>query len=158
MSDLQTTRFTPPESRSFRLEWFLSVIAALNCIIVVAVIVINSNPEGNFDLATQWPFPLLYFIEIVSIGILSLVAVGSLQWLEKPNWSAVFWVCSGLLLSFVILGAWTIGFFLVPAMVIFILLGIMSDKRTGNDIPLHIVFFVAAAVVQAIIVFLTLIG
>jgi hypothetical protein len=158
MNDIKPQSNIPGENKSFRVEWSLSSFAALNCFLVVVIFAFINNPDQISDFSSQWPFPILYFIEIIAIGIVGFIAVGFLQRQEKSNWSAIFWICSGILLSFVILGAWTIGFFLLPAMVVYLVLGILSDKRTGNDIPRHLIFLVGAGIAQSLIVFLTLIG
>ena len=158
MQDIKSPEKFSSENKSLRVEWILSSIAALNCIVVVVLFAFINNPDKITDFSNQWPFPILYFIEIIAVGVVGIIAMGYLHRQENSNWSAIFWICSGILLSFVILGAWTIGFFLLPAMVVYLVLGILSDKRTGNDIPRHLIYFVAAGITQALFVFLTLIG
>jgi len=152
----------PTESKSEnkfrRLEWLLSSIAAINCIGVVIAFSFTNNTITIEGILSQWPFPLIYFIEIASLGIIGLVAVAKIQLNLKSNWSGVPWVCSGVLFAFVILGAWTIGLFLLPAMILFLVTGILVDKKTGGEIPLHLVYFVSAGIAQAALVFLTLFG
>jgi hypothetical protein len=158
MNDIESQNIPSSKKEFHLMEWILSIIAALNCAIVVGVFASLNSPDFLTTFSSLWPFPMIYFIEIITIGIIGLVAVGNLKTQEKSNWSASFWICSGIILAFVILGAWTIGFFILPAMVIYLVLGILTDKRTENDIPLHLVFFVAAGISQAIFVFLTLFG
>lgn len=57
-----------------------------------------------------FPFPGLYFVEIGLAGLMAAYSIFSRRWMLVP------WVVSGILLAFVILGAWTIGFYLTPAM------------------------------------------
>ncbi|MBE9475169.1 MAG: hypothetical protein IMY85_09790 [Chloroflexi bacterium] len=52
-------------------------------------------------------------------------------------------------MALVILGAWTIGFYLIPAMILFSIVGILADKRTQGDLALHLIFYVSAGIVQA---------
>ncbi|HUV26636.1 MAG TPA: hypothetical protein VMW34_04650 [Anaerolineales bacterium] len=140
------------------LEWLFSILAVINCILVVITFSTFNISFSTEGILSQWPFPIIYFIEIVSLSIIGLVAVGKLNGDVKSNWSGVPWICSGILLAFVILGAWTIGFFLLPAMILFLIIGILADKRTQGDIPLHLIYFVAAGIAQAVIVFLSLFG
>jgi hypothetical protein len=158
MSNNQPPNREKNHKKALLTEWILSIIAAFNCFFVVVLFTSFTSQNLIQGFSSLWPFPLIYFIEIMSIGVIGIAAMFRLQRQEKSNWSAVFWVCSGLLLSFVILGAWTIGFYLIPAMVVYLVLGIISDKRIGNDIPRHVVFFVAAGFIQATFVLLTLIG
>ena len=157
MSNLEHQSKDSSEKKSLRLEWILSIIAALTCIIAVIMFAFTNTSNFAEGLMSQWPFPLIYFIEISAIGVISILSMGIIQRQGKSEWSAVFWIFSGMLLSFVILGAWTIGFFLLPAMIIFLLVGIRIDKKTGNDIPRHLIYFVAGGIAQALLVFLTLI-
>ena len=105
-----------------------------------------------------WPFPLLYFIEITLLGLLPLIALGMIGNDPISKWSGVPWTCSGILVAFVILGAWTIGFYFIPAMITFLITGILVDKRLQGDIALHIIFFVSAGIGQAVFVLISLLG
>lgn len=138
------------------LEWIFCLLGVLNCIIVlIAFIPSQLSSEG---LISIWPLPFIYFIEIAVLGILCLVSVGIQREKLNSKWSGVPWICSGVLLAFVILGAWTIGFFLIPALILFLLVGIMIDRRLQGDIALHLIFFVSAGLAQASIVFVTFLG
>lgn len=156
----QRTPRSYPEAikKSHLLEWFLTLVAAINCVVVVVVFAILNSPDFIADLPNLWPFPMIYFIEIITIAVICTIALWVIQKTYKSNWSIIFWISSGILLSFVILGAWTIGFFLIPAMVILLILGIRSDRRLNNDIPRNIIYFVSAGIGQSLVVFLSFIG
>lgn len=136
------------------MEWVMSILGAMNCILV-AVIFMMPNITGA-GLTSIWPFPLIYFIEISVLGIVCVIAVGKLRNNLESRWSGIPWICSGVLLALVILGAWTIGFFLIPAMILFLIVGILADRRTQGNIALHLIFYVSAGVIQASLVFITL--
>lgn len=156
MTHSKPTSDRSPNSRRRSLEWLFSIIGALNCILV-AVLFTNSQITG-VGLTNIWPLPLIYFVEIFILGIVCLIAVAMLRHNSVSRWSGIPWICSGVLLALVILGAWTIGFYLIPAMILFLIVGILVDKRTQDDITLHLIFFVSAGIVQASLVFLTLFG
>jgi hypothetical protein len=158
MTNKDSSTSRPPVKNRRTLEWIFSILGALNCIIVVVVFTISQLPQPGGILLDIWPFPLFYFIEISIIGILSVIAVSMLGSNTKSAWSAVPWVCSGILVAFVILGAWTLGFYLIPAMLLFLFVGIFADRRTLGDTPLHIIFYVVGALSQATFVFLTLLN
>ncbi len=158
MTNTGSTNIPKPVTSRRKLEWAFSILAALNCIIVVLFFSIAELQYPVGELLTIWPFPLLYFIEILIISILCMVAVGMLNTNSKSLWSAIPWICSGFLLAFIVLGAWTIGFFLIPAMLLLLFVGIFVDRRTQGDIPLHIIFYVGGAIAQASFVLLTLIS
>ena len=145
-----------PRLRSF--EWVFSVLGALNCVLVSILFSFSQIQLPDGDLSKIWPFPAIYFIEIITLGIMCVIAVAKNQNLPKSIWSGIPWICSGILLAFVILGAWTIGFFLIPAMVLFLFVGIMADRRIKGDIPLHLIYFVSGGIAQSILVFFTFIS
>jgi len=101
---------------------------------------------------------MIYFMEIISIGIIGLIATVIALREDNSNWSAALWVSSGILLTFVILGSWTIGFFLFPAMLCYLILGINIDRNIGGDIPRQLVIFVIAGISQAVLVLITFFG
>ena len=158
MDEINTSESQPPVKNRRSLEWIFSILGALNCIIVVVMFTISQIPQPGGVLLDIWPFPLFYFIEITIIGILPLVVVSVLRTNSKSAWSALPWICSGILVAFVILGAWTIGFYLIPAMLLFLFVGIFVDRRTQGEIPLHIIFYTAGGISQATFVFLTLLN
>jgi len=148
----------PHLSRPSPLQWGLSIVAALNCFVVVTVFAFNNTPDFPQGLLSFWPFPMIYFMEIISIGIIGLIATIKAQQEGKSNWPAALWISSGILLTFVILGSWTIGFFLFPALVCYLILGINIDRKIGGDIPRQLVIFVIAGICQAVLVLVTFFG
>lgn len=147
-----------PSPRSRTLEWVFSGLGALNCIVISILFSLSQIQLPDGDFSSIWPYPAIYFIEIIILGILCVIAVAKNQ--NQPNsfWSGIPWICSGILMAFVILGAWTIGFFLIPAMVLFLLVGTMSDRKIKGDIALHLIYFVSAGIGQSILVLFTFIS
>ena len=155
-SESQPNHRQNPRLRS--LEWVFSVLGALNCVLVSILFSFSQIQLPDGDLSNIWPFPAIYFFEIITLGIMCIIAVSKNQNQPKSIWSGIPWICSGILLAFVILGAWTIGFFLIPAMVLFLFVGIMNDRRIKGDIPLHLIYFVSGGIAQSILVFFTFIS
>lgn len=147
-----------PSPRSRTLEWVFSGLGALNCIVISILFSLSQIQLPDGDFSSIWPFPAIYFFEIIILGILCVIAVAKNQNQPKSIWSGIPWICSGILLAFVILGAWTIGFFLIPAMVLFLLVGTMSDRKIKGDIALHLIYFVSAGIGQSILVLFTFIS
>lgn len=142
--------------RKSTLEIILALIGAINCFAVPIIYAFSAqtNPPSNFFSLFELPTPGLYFIELVLIGVLGLLAGIKKQHQPSVFWSVIPWISSGILLTFVILGAWTIGFFLIPAMIAFLVLGILVDRRLKGEIALHVIYFVSAGIAQAVIVFI----
>jgi hypothetical protein len=123
-------------------EWILAIVAASVCFAAARVF------SRQDDLL---PLPGLYLIEIVLAGGLGLTAVAKSR-TDVPGWSLIPWVAAGVLLAFVILGAWTIGLFIAPAAVALFLAGYLADLRLGRRVAPHVAAFLGAAMVQASIV------
>jgi hypothetical protein len=157
-----TSLESPPadiKNPRFRLfEWIFSSLGAVNCIVIPILFSYSQIQFSAGGFSNIWPLPGIYFIEIISLGIFCVIAVAMNKDGKKSFWSVIPWICSGILLAFVILGAWTIGFFLIPAMILFLLVGINTDRRTKGDIALHLIYFVSAGIAQSIIVFLTFVN
>ena len=146
-----------PNPRLRSLEWVFSVLGAINCILISILFSLSQIQLPDGDLSNIWPLPAIYFLEIITLGIICVISVAKNQDQPKSFWSGIPWICSGILFAFVILGAWTIGFYLIPAMVLFLIVGILADRRINGDFALHLIYFVSGGIAQSILVFLTLI-
>jgi MFS family permease len=82
----------------------LAVFGALNGILVSLLF--------GFSQTDLWLLPGLYFVELGLLGALATVAT----WQTIPMWEPYLWAIAGVMLVFVILGAWSIGLFLIPAL------------------------------------------
>jgi hypothetical protein len=138
------------------LEWLFSALGAFNCLIVPVLFTFSMFPQPEDYLIGFWPFPAIYFAEIALFGLGCLVSVAKNNPDRGSPWNYLPWISAGGLLAFVILGAWTIGFFLIPAMLFFIGVGIISDARKKDNLALHFIFFIVSAMIQALIVLFVL--
>lgn len=122
------------------LEKLLALVGTAVCVGVPFLFIPGQQP--------LYPLPGLYFLEIVGLGLVALV---SLLFDHPPasQWAAVPYGAAGVLLAFVVLGAWTIGFFLAPACVAFSLAGVSADRRRGRPMIRHLAIFLIAAFAQA---------
>ena len=111
------------------LEWLAAVIGAANCVIVPLLF---AQPGGR-----DFPFPGLYFIEIVLLGVAVVLYV------------ALRSAAAGIILAFVILGGFSIGYFLIPAFLAFTFVGVVADRQTGGPIARHFGLLLVAAIAQA---------
>lgn len=120
-------------------EWLAALVGAINCILVPALF---AQPGGM-----DFPFPGLYFIEIAALGVLVLGFI-ALRPRLSLRWNALPWLAAGIVLAFVILGGFSIGPFLIPALLAFIATGILVDWQTGGAIARNVGLLFVAAVVQ----------
>jgi hypothetical protein len=125
------------------LEWIAAAIGAITCAVVPFLFVTNQQP--------LFPLPGLYFIEIMLLGLLVLVATAA----RPTRWGNLMpWVAAGVLLAFVILGGFSIGPPLIPALVTFVIVGVLADWQTGGNMALHLALFLSVAVIQAMLMLL----
>ena len=152
MADNQLPIQSDPDEVPPARTWLLAVLTALYCLIVVFLFASSQVSTGS----SLWPFPGLYFLEIILFASLGLISIAKNSPPGKLIWTSLPWIGAGGLLSFVILGAWTIGFYLIPPMFLSIGVGVIEDRRKKDNLPLHIILYLAAAFVQAAIVLLVL--
>ena len=114
------------------LKWLTALTGAFDCLAVAFLFSLNQSIPGK-PFANLWPIPGLYFIELIALAGLAIAFI-----VEQPK-PTVFssprvpWVSAGIILAFVILGAWSIGPFLLPALLAFLLLGVLEDlSRSFN--------------------------
>jgi hypothetical protein len=93
----------------------------------------------------MWPLPALYFIEMVTLSIMS--AFSFLR--GAPYAQFITWSAAGSISAFSILGAFSVGFFYLPVALLFVLISIISDVRNKQNVVAHLGVFVIAGIVQA---------
>ena len=125
-------------------EWIAALVGAVNCIYVPLAV-------------NQWDFPLpsLYFVEIFLLGLMVIVFVA---WRTQFNerWYLVPWIAAGIILAFVVLGGFSIGFFLIPAFLAFIVVGILADLQSGNSKAAHLAALIIAALAQSAVMYVAI--
>jgi len=138
------------------LEWIFAILGAVDCIAVSILFSLSQLSSPAAGIRDILPLPGLYFLELSALGILLVVKLYRGD-PERGFWKLLPWAGSGLLLAFVILGALSIGIFLVPAMLSYLGLGILSFGRSGESLGRGFGIFILAALIQALIFYLFLI-
>ncbi|HSL44374.1 MAG TPA: hypothetical protein VK897_13140 [Anaerolineales bacterium] len=120
-------------------ERVLAMLAAVLCLTITILFWWSIS-----SYQTMWPFPALYFIEIVILSILSafLFVRGD------PRGPFLTWGAAGVIGVFSILAAFSVGFFYFPFAVIFAIISITSDVRNKKHIPAHLGTFFIAGIAQ----------
>jgi hypothetical protein len=59
------------------------------------------------------------------------------------------YIAAGVFMAFVILGAFSVGFFYLPVALIFAIISITSDIRNKQHLPAHLGICLAAGLIQA---------
>jgi hypothetical protein len=124
------------------IEWVFIFLGTASCVLVVLVF---AAQQPN-DL---WPAPGLYFIEIILLALAALISKFFDTQPEKRDYNIITWIAAGALLAFVILGGFSIGPYLFPAMISFGLAGAAADVRRERPIFPRLGLVLVAAVVQA---------
>jgi hypothetical protein len=135
------------------LEWIFAIIGAVDCIAVSILFSLSQLSSPAAGVREILPLPGLYFLELSALGILLVVKLYRND-PEGSFWRLLPWAGSGLLLAFVILGSLSIGIYLVPAMLSYLGLGILSFRRVGESLGQGFGIFILAALLQALIVYL----
>lgn len=135
-----------PKSNLLRpLAWLAALAGAFTCILVPALF---AQPGGR-----DFPLPGLYFLEIALLGVFVMLFVARQSQLGA-RWHALPWLTAGIILAFVILGAFSFGFYLIPALVAFVVVGILADRQAGGATAQHVGLLFVAAVIQAAVMLL----
>lgn len=119
-------------------QWLAALVGALNCVLVPAL----------FAEQNAFPLPGLYFIQIVLVG-LGVLGVVAAQPEKGSTWLAWPWAAAGVMLAFVILGGFSIGPYLIPAFLAFVVTGVLVDRPSGGAMARHVGLLLVAAVIQA---------
>ena len=98
----------------------LAALGALNC---ASVAVVTWLSVASYQ--SMWPFPALFLIETTILGIGGV-------WLvyQHTGWRRlVRWIVPGCLSVIVVLGVWSIGFFLLPAALAFLITAFIGEQK-----------------------------
>ena len=138
------------------LEWIGAVLSATVCLLVSIIFALSQPPipGSELDFSNLWPLPGLYFLEIILVGMLGLVACAMNRPAGISSWNNIPWIGAGILLAFVALGVATIGLFLIPAFAGLLAQGILQDWRKGDRFSRHAIYFAGSALLQATLIFL----
>jgi hypothetical protein len=125
-----------------KIDLFISGIGAAICIVTTLTIwfSISSNQP-------MWLLPGAYFLELMVGALVCVLAI--LLWF--PRSSQISWIYSGILVAFIVIGAFSVGFFYIPVFLLFGSLSIILDLRIKKSIIVHLGFFLGAAILQAVI-------
>jgi hypothetical protein len=130
----------------------LAVGLALCGLLVAGVsmrLVAESLPAPAYRPATFWPLPGLYLVEVVVLVLVIFVTVVA----EAPRAFVAAWAAIGALTTFTVLGAMTIGPFIVMSLLALVP-ATMLGKPEGYSRRLgHAVAFVSGLLAQAGVMF-----
>ena len=114
---------------------FITFVGTIDVFVIPMLFAMNQDP--------LFPLPGLYFIEIALVGLLAAYSIFSRRWQPVP------WIASGILAAFVLLGAWTIGFYLTPAMLAYAAAAVLLAGPQPAKVFRYAGFALLAALIQA---------
>lgn len=126
--------------RSF--ERFIAVLGGTVC----AALAATTWRSVSISQST-WPFPALYFVELMLIGlVVALAYMRSSESRAREGWAA-----AGVVAAFSILGAWTVGLLFLPAGAAIAAAALITDVRNRGRLGAHAAIFAAAGLTQAVL-------
>ena len=125
------------------LERFLVVIGATVCLIVSTCIWLVFSKQQ-----VMWPLPDLYLLEMLAASALATFDILSNGLRQFSLRGILIWTAVGVLLAFVVMGAWSIGFLFAPVAGLFAIAAILSDRRHGRNLVVHLGVGSVAALAQ----------
>lgn len=96
----------------------------------------------------MWPFPALYFVELMAVGVLVAAAYIS----ERRFRAAIAWAAGGIFAAFSLLAAWTVGLLYAPIALMFLAAGLISGSRQKENPLAHAGIGALAGLAQALLV------
>jgi hypothetical protein len=118
----------------------MAVLGGAACVAVAAVTWASVGASQG-----TWPFPALYFVQLMVIG--AVVAAAYLR--PSQSRARIAWAAGGAVTAFSILGAWTVGLLFLPAGAAIATAALITDARHQGRLGAHVGIFVAAALIQA---------
>jgi hypothetical protein len=129
----------PPSSRLVEtLVSVLALIGAADCVAVAAIIGAQAS-NGDF-----WLLPGFYLLQIGLLGLITLYSLTRAVHQPDTIWRGIPWISAGILFALVVLGAWSIGPFLIPAALAFLIAALLLDLR-HSDAALTYIFLALLA-------------
>jgi hypothetical protein len=106
------------------LEWLSALIGAIICM-GGAASVVGSQP------GPVWPLPALVLIDWAALGLIGFIAAAIDGDAHSDRWGTVIWAVLGALVALTVLGALSIGPFVLLSALAFAATGLLRYKR-GN--------------------------
>ena len=124
-------------------ERVLATLAAVLCLTITILLWLSVSAYQ-----AMWPIPALYFIEIVTLSIISAFMFVR----GDPRGPFLTWGAAGVIGVFSILAAFSVGFFYFPFALVFAIISITSDVRNKKHIPAHLGTFFIAGLAQFVLI------
>ena len=130
--------------RAFRrsLELVLSTAGAAVVVAVSATFWLNEATSGGIT----WPLPALVLLQLGIFGPVGLAAVFLDRTEHSRDWGLLTWAVTGMLSAVMLIGAFSIGPLVFPAVMAFGIAGILADRRRERTVRAHVALAALCAV------------
>ncbi|MDH3944910.1 MAG: hypothetical protein OEV06_12520 [Anaerolineae bacterium] len=119
-------------------------LSYLGAVVCVTALVLFSNIQEQ-----MWPFPGIYLIEIALIGL----SFAALAHIHAKDIILLLWGLGGALLAFTVLGAMSIGAYIAPAYLFFLLAAGLKSWEDAKTLTYGILIHAGAAILQGAYMF-----
>ena len=112
--------------------------------------------SAAYSGGSVWPLPAGYLLEITVLGVGGLVSVSANRTSSPPLWGNVTWAIGGVFLSLAVLGAWSIGPSVVPALLALVVAAILAGVRRRETVWTQVGWFAGGVMGQAVTMLLAI--
>ncbi len=112
--------------------------------------------SATYRSDSVWPLPAGYLLEITVLGVGGLVSVSANRTSSPPLWGNVTWAIGGVFLSLAVLGAWSIGPSVVPALLALVAAAILAGVRRRPRVWTQVGWFAGGVMGQTVIMLLAI--
>ena len=115
-------------------ELFLATFGAGVLVALAGSVWYNEAASGGIE----WPLPALVLLAVGGFGVVGLAAVSLDTGPWAYCWGALMWVVMGALVAVMVVGFFSIGPLMFPAVVAFGVAGVLADWRHGRKGRVHL--------------------
>ncbi len=125
---------------------FIAVLAVIVCLATSLLISQSLLSDPHQEI---FPLPALYLLEMITTSLVA--AMGAFK--KGEAWNKATWATGGIIAAFVLMGAWSIGFFFIPTAILVLITALLSWQRHHTQFLIGAIIYVAAFVTQIILMF-----
>jgi len=125
---------------------FIAVLAVIICLATSLLISQSLLSDPHQEI---FPLPAFYLLEMIAMSLVAAISAFK----EGELWNKVVWAAGGIITAFVLMGAWSIGFFFIPTTVLIFITAILSWQRHQTQFLIAAITFTVAFVAQIILMF-----
>ncbi len=130
MADSQSIK---PAANKSLVDYLILLLAFLGAMISLTSAFATGISQGRISGESIWPLPGLVLVIWGTLGLAGCLAVTGSLWQWPGKWAWAAWFASGALIPLIILGAFSIGPYVLISFALFLLAAILLGltKRVG---------------------------